>query len=812
MVARGALTAHAARCQYKAVAELIENLTSANDVIAKKESENAALRSDVHRAKEESARRERTIEGLNLKSRNHVDEIQSLSAKLDNLKKEVAERDEQIQSIAIFKREVEIHEQHKTGFEKKILELNTLIDSMQRTAQKANIANQMQVEEARSQLETSQRQLEASESQSEELQKRLDAAEKQLEASRWAILKDAGSTQQQEALQLLEVESKRRAGKQQGIIVGLQNKISEKNRLIHEHETKIAAFKKAKVEQYAEAIEEFVQSRLEEVKKENEERLQALEANLATLEKRKDDEKKVHESTVHHLNTIVKNLRHEVQEQQRTIQNLTTTVTEKTHEVLVLHEETENLRASMRVLEIESAETHQITEDLRDALKTKDHELAESKQTVTSLTARMERDRTTYRQQMTQWRTQLDAKEREKAGLHEKIENIQGLVGVLKEEKRQQKQQLRRLAVENDGLKEGKHRQLEQHQAAPAAEAVMEGQQQIIHQLEQRERLKQQAVVRELRIEIDTLKRQKADGEQQIRALRDSGRKLKNDRVWQEERIDEMSGVLWNLDPEKRMSLDQSARVAKGVQVETLDATSSNVVCHPVDGSCAIALSANGNLVLIAMPDDTVVGWNISSNKEILRLVGHTAPITSVTMSDDENYILTGSEDTTAKLWLRMPTDNLFELFKSFEGHTNHVRCVAMHESKWVLTGSRDRTAMLWDIENTNVLSCFVGHSDEVLAGCISGDGNIVVTGSADNTAKIWHAQTGEHLFNLDQEHPAPVRFVATTEDGNRCVTYGINKVVTVWNYPERTFGWGEAEVLCVLKGAEKFVSREDGV
>ena len=37
----------------------------------------------------------------------------------------------------------------------------------------------------------------------------------------------------------------------------------------------------------------------------------------------------------------------------------------------------------------------------------------------------MERDRTTYRQQMTQWRTQLEAKDREKAGLHETIENIQ---------------------------------------------------------------------------------------------------------------------------------------------------------------------------------------------------------------------------------------------------------------------------------------------------------------------------------------------------------------------------------------------------
>jgi WD40 repeat protein len=44
--------------------------------------------------------------------------------------------------------------------------------------------------------------------------------------------------------------------------------------------------------------------------------------------------------------------------------------------------------------------------------------------------------------------------------------------------------------------------------------------------------------------------------------------------------------------------------------------------------------------------------WDITTGQEIRRLAGHTNEVRDVTFSPDGKYILTASEDSTARLWL----------------------------------------------------------------------------------------------------------------------------------------------------------------
>ena len=110
--------------------------------------------------------------------------------------------------------------------------------------------------------------------------------------------------------------------------------------------------------------------------------------------------------------------------------------------------------------------------------------------------------------------------------------------------------------------------------------------------------------------------------------------------------------------------------------------------------------------------------------------------VTSIAFSPDGQFVLTGSDDKTAKLW------NLKgEEIRTFTGHSDYVSSVAFSpDGQFVLTGSSDNTAILWNLEGKEIRT-FRGHSERVSSVAFSPDGQFVLTGSWDSTAKLWKLQ-----------------------------------------------------------------------
>jgi WD40 repeat protein len=70
-------------------------------------------------------------------------------------------------------------------------------------------------------------------------------------------------------------------------------------------------------------------------------------------------------------------------------------------------------------------------------------------------------------------------------------------------------------------------------------------------------------------------------------------------------------------------------------------------------------------------------------------------------------------------------------------------------DNRWVVTGSDDRTARLWDLKAADPAAQPVvlkGHEDRVAAVAFSSDNRWVVTGSDDSTARLWLLQIEDLL------------------------------------------------------------------
>jgi hypothetical protein len=111
------------------------------------------------------------------------------------------------------------------------------------------------------------------------------------------------------------------------------------------------------------------------------------------------------------------------------------------------------------------------------------------------------------------------------------------------------------------------------------------------------------------------------------------------------------------------------------------------------------------------------------------------------------------------------------QLLVALEGHTGSIVYAAFSpDGQWVVTASDDHTARVWNANNGRLLAT-LDHADSVTSAAFSPDGQRVVTSSDDHTARVWNASNGHLLATLD--HRDSVTWAAFSHDGERIVTAG---------------------------------------
>lgn len=109
------------------------------------------------------------------------------------------------------------------------------------------------------------------------------------------------------------------------------------------------------------------------------------------------------------------------------------------------------------------------------------------------------------------------------------------------------------------------------------------------------------------------------------------------------------------------------------------------------------------------------------------KLVGHSGPVYSTSLSPDGQYLLSGSEDCTARLW-NLETKKNIVIYK---GHNYPIWDVSFAPlGFYFATASHDATARLWCTQQIAPLRMFVGHNSDVDVVKFHPNCNYIATGS----------------------------------------------------------------------------------
>ena len=150
---------------------------------------------------------------------------------------------------------------------------------------------------------------------------------------------------------------------------------------------------------------------------------------------------------------------------------------------------------------------------------------------------------------------------------------------------------------------------------------------------------------------------------------------------------------------------------------------------------------------------------------------GHTNGV--MCLQFDDNVLMTGSYDSTAKIW----DVKTGEEIRTLRGHSSGIRCLQFDESK-LITGSLDCTLRLWDWKRGTCLRVFRAHTAGIVA--LNFSGPWVASGSMDQTIRVWNSET-QQTFLL-RGHTDWINSVRIDEDSRTLFSGSDDLTVRLWD------------------------------
>lgn len=170
--------------------------------------------------------------------------------------------------------------------------------------------------------------------------------------------------------------------------------------------------------------------------------------------------------------------------------------------------------------------------------------------------------------------------------------------------------------------------------------------------------------------------------------------------------------------------------------------------------------------------DRTIKMWDLSEVsstpdpircKSLTTLKVHEKDINSLDVSPNDKFLVSGSQDRTAKVYEIVYSVGKFIRGELRElgvckGHKRGVWSVRFGRAERVLaTGSADRTVKLWNLDDFTCVKTFEGHTNSVLRVDFINYGMQLVSTASDGLVKIWNVRSEECITTLDN-HEDKVR------------------------------------------------------
>jgi WD40 repeat protein/serine/threonine protein kinase len=195
-------------------------------------------------------------------------------------------------------------------------------------------------------------------------------------------------------------------------------------------------------------------------------------------------------------------------------------------------------------------------------------------------------------------------------------------------------------------------------------------------------------------------------------------------------------------------------------------------------GVTAVAVTPNGHFIVSGSRDSTLRLWNLTTAECLRTFDRYRREMTSVAVTPNGRFIISGCDDNTLWLW-DLTTARYLQIF---EGHQHGVTAVTVTPNgRFAVSGSDDGTLRLWNLAAGKCLRTFEGHTEGVIAVAVTPNGRFVISGSQDKTLRQWDLATAKCLQTF-KGHKEGVTAIAVTPNGRFIISGSDDNSLRLWD------------------------------
>ena len=192
-----------------------------------------------------------------------------------------------------------------------------------------------------------------------------------------------------------------------------------------------------------------------------------------------------------------------------------------------------------------------------------------------------------------------------------------------------------------------------------------------------------------------------------------------------------------------------------------------------------LAINPLGDMIASSSEDQTVRLWTntVRGNSKILKC--HPSPIRSVDFSSTGNFLMTGANDKTIKIFELYPKN---KFLSSYKGHSNWVRCARFSpDNRLIGSCGDDNAVIIFDVEQKSVKYRFLDHSSHVNSCRFSPDGTIIASAGNDGKIKLFDIRMGRLIQHYDA-HNDKINCISYHQTGNYIISGSDDSTIKIWD------------------------------
>ncbi|GIY32726.1 transducin beta-like protein 3 [Caerostris extrusa] len=239
---------------------------------------------------------------------------------------------------------------------------------------------------------------------------------------------------------------------------------------------------------------------------------------------------------------------------------------------------------------------------------------------------------------------------------------------------------------------------------------------------------------------------------------------------------------------------DQLAVATNSSQIKLFQLPSFS--CQLLNGHNDIVLTIDGfpnhpHILVSGSKDNNVRVWNLKSDHAVINSVyigyGHTDSVTAVCCCRGKSkFFASGSEDTTLKLWEIPEKKPLVALkllvapYKTVKAHDKLINSIDISENdQYIASGSQDHTVKIWNSSELSLLGTLRGHKKGVW--CVKFSPVDLAVATSAETIRIWSLLDYSCLKVFDG-HEASILQVTFLSRGTQLLSSAADGIINLWS------------------------------